>query len=423
MTETTSEPFLPTIVTNEDENDANTSSAAPTQNTISTTIDPLKVLPLEHLNNSKTESPRDINVTIEANSQETSSTSITTESSSTTAAAKAEESVEVSTESEPATTTSKSNSSTMRLDEIENKMESKNVDRVSSGDNNSTQSTTKTQVAAETSTQSTFVSSSSATPSQQKENIDITTTTTTSVDKSSKIEFSNNMQTTTKAISENQDTKIDEVKAVVTLTPDEDEIKVTTTTMTMELSDGTQSPVAATPIAKEGRAIDLSTVQVKPIISNNDTTNTNSTINNNKEQSTESMLEAIKLSTTTTERNQSNDNKNEQIPISVDDDIVESTTIHNQREESTVDSVTHNNNEHFDDEHSSRSHLDTERQQDIISDDICTKSGILYKVRFVFYVLLYHVDARQVKYTWGTFIRKVNGLNLHKINYNIIEMG
>lgn len=368
MSETTSEPFLPTIVTNEDENNANTSSAPTTikQNTISTTIDPLKVLPLEHLNNSKTESPRDINVTIEANSQETSSTSITTESSSsTTASAIVKESVESTT------TTSKSNSSTMKLGEIENKMESKNVDRVSSGDNSSTTvHSTEAQV-VETSTQPTFVSSSTAIPSQQMENIEITTT--TSVDKSRKIEFSNNMQTTTKAISENQDTKIDEVKA--TLMPDEDEIKVTTNQMTMELSDGTQSPVEATPNPKEGRAIDVSTVQVEAI-SNNKTTNTNLTIN--KEQSTENMLEAIKLSTSTEQSStNSNNNSNEQIPISV---VIESTTIHNQREKSTVDSVTHNN-EHFDDEHSSRSHLDTERQQDIISDDICTKSGILYKVR------------------------------------------
>lgn len=364
----------------EDENDANTSPAPTTiiiqSSTTSTTIDPLKVLPLEHLNNSKTESPRDMNVTIEANSQqETSSTSIATEaplSSSTSAVSDVvKESKEAVTEQ--TTTTTTSNSSTMKLEEIENKMESSTI----------VQSTEK-QV-AETNTQSTFVSSSSSsvTPSQEMENIDITpattTTTTTSDDKSSKIEFSNNMQTTTKAISENGDTKIDEAVKAATLMPDDDddegEIKVTTNAMTMELSDRTESPAESTlSNTKEGRAIDLSTVQVK-LISNN----TNSTMD--KEiQSTENMLEAIKVVDTATEKssesNSSTSTSSEQIPISV---VVESTTIHNQREESTVDSVTHNN-EHFDDEHSSRSHLDTERQQDIISDDICTKSGILYKV-------------------------------------------
>lgn len=363
----------------EDENDANTSPAPTTiiiqSSTTSTTIDPLKVLPLEHLNNSKTESPRDMNVTIEANSQqETSSTSIATEaplSSSTSAVSDVvKESKEAVTEQ--TTTTTTSNSSTMKLEEIENKMESSTI----------VQSTEK-QV-AETNTQSTFVSSSSSsiTPSQEMENIDITpaTTTTTSDDESSKIEFSNNMQTTTKAISENGDTKIDEAVKAATLMPDDDddvdegEIKVTTNAMIMELSDRTESPAESTlSNTKEGRAIDLSTVQVK-LISNN----TNSTMD--KEiQSTENMLEAIKVVDTATEKSSesnSSTSTSEQIPISV---VVESTTIHNQREESTVDSVTHNN-EHFDDEHSSRSHLDTERQQDIISDDICTKSGILYKV-------------------------------------------
>lgn len=378
MSETTSEPFLPTTVMSEDENDADTSSSAPTtiniQNTISTTIDPLKVLPLEHLNNSKTESPRDINVTIEANSQqETSSTSITTEASLSSASDVVKESVETATEStKTTTTTSKSNSSTMKLEEIANKMESKVVDK--SDDNSTIVQSTEAQV-AETNTQSTFVSSSSVTPSQQMENIDVTTTTTTttSEDKSSKIEFSNNMQTTTtKAISENQNTKIDDEVKAETRVPDENKIEVTTNQMPMELSDDeTELPVPVTPNnTKEGRAIDLSTVQVTNISNNNETTNATM----DKEQSTENMLEAIKLSTTT---EQSNISTSAQIPISV---VVESTTIQNQREESTVDSVTHNN-EHFDDEHSSRSHLDTERQQDIISDDICTKSGILYKVR------------------------------------------
>lgn len=359
----------------EDENDANTSPAPTTiiiQSTPSTTIDPLKVLPLEHLNNSKTESPRDMNVTIEANpQQETSSTSIATEApllpSSTSVSDVVKESKEAVTEQ--TTTTTTSNSSTMKLEEIENKMESSTI----------VQSTEK-QV-AETNTQSTFVSSSSSvTPSQEMENIDITpaTTTTKSDDKSSKIEFSNNMQTTTKAISENGDTKIDEAVKAATLMPDDDdddegEIKVTTNAMTVELSDRTESPAESTlSNTKEGRAIDLSTVQVK-LISNN----TNSTMD--KEiQSTENMLEAIKVVDTATEKSSESNSStsSEQIPISV---VAESTTIHNQREESTVDSVTHNN-EHFDDEHSSRSHLDTERQQDIISDDICTKSGILYKV-------------------------------------------
>ncbi|XP_063708942.1 putative epidermal cell surface receptor [Culicoides brevitarsis] len=369
MSETTSEPFLPTTVTSEDEN----TSSVPTtminiENTISTTMDPLKVLPLEHLNNSKTESPRDINVTIEANSQETSSTSITTEStlSSTSDSVVLGENEEATTE----TTTSKSNSSTMKLEEIENKMESKSVGSSSDDDSTIVQTTTEAKV-AETNTQSTFVSSSNVTPLQQMQNIDITT----SGDKSSKIEFGNNdMQTTTKAISENPDTKIDEddKERGTTLVPDENELKVTTT---MKISDATESPVDVTPNIKEGRAIDLSTVQMDSN-SGNETTNTNSTT---KEQSTENMLEAIKQSTVT-EKLHSNATDSTQIPVS---DVVETTTMHNQREESTVDSVTHHN-EHFDDDHSSRSHLDTERQQDIISDDICTKSGILYKVGDVY---------------------------------------
>uniref|UniRef100_A0A336LQ49 CSON010703 protein n=1 Tax=Culicoides sonorensis TaxID=179676 RepID=A0A336LQ49_CULSO len=374
VSETTSEPFLPTTVTNEDENNANTSSfsSSTTQNTISTTIDPLKVVPLEHLNNSKTESPRDINVTIEANTQEISSTITEESSSSSSPTTRVDENVEAV--SNPTTTTtmsttttaipSKSNSTFIKLDEIENKMESKKLD--DEKDNKKTTKETDTSTEAITTAHT-----------QQNENVDVTTEiiiTTTSTDKSNKIEFSNNMQTTTttKPISENQDIEIDEVVSTTLMPGGEDEIKVTTISM----NDETESPVEVIQTnndnkeAKEGRAIDLSILEVKPLSHNN-----NETIV--KEQSTEKMLEAIKLSSSTENANTStNYNNTENIPITTP---TESTTTA-KHDESTVDSsstLTHNEN--FDDEHSSRSHHDTENQQDIISDDICTKSGILYK--------------------------------------------
>lgn len=297
------------VTTNIDENNANTS----TQSTITTTIDPLKVLPLEHLNNSKTESPPDINVTIEASTASTSSL--------------------------------KSNSTLIKLDEIENKKENENVDKVMNDkENDNTVTTTEILTTVpETSTQSIFVSTTQTAVTTENA-VKTDNVTTFTIDKGTKIESSTNIPVDIN--SENHDTKINQT---TTLTPDEDELKVTT--IMMEMNDGTELPVEIIPTLNKGRAIDLNDVKSENISSkltnNNDTTVMTTTVTTNapiKE------FEAIKL------LNSSGNPMTEK----------EMTTVH----EEPIDTV-HNDSFH-----------DLENHQGIISDDICTKNGILYKVSF-----------------------------------------